>query len=66
MLVGIPSNSTNINNTLIKNQNGRAKLNEIEKLMEKMNHYKYSGMKVPFKELSFLISPGLNHLGINL
>ena len=39
-LVGIPSNSTNINNTLIKNQNGRVKLNEIETLMEKMNHYK--------------------------
>ena len=66
MLVGIPSNATNIANTLIKNQNGRVKLNEIEKLMEKMNHYKYSGMKVPLNELSFLISPGLNHLGINL
>ena len=37
-------------------------------LMEEMNLYKISGMKDPFEELSlkFLISPGLNYLGINL
>ena len=32
-------------------------MNEIEKLMENMNHYKNSGIKDPFKELSFPISP---------
>ena len=37
----------------------KKKLNEIEKLMKKMNPYKISGMKDPFKELLFLISPGL-------
>ena len=31
-----------------------------------MNYRKNSGMKDPFKELSFLISPGLNYLGMNL
>ena len=36
---------------------------EIEKLIEKVNHYKTSGMKDPFEELSFLthiISAPLN------
>ena len=30
-----------------------------------MNYYKNSGMKDPFKELSFFISPGLKYLGMN-
>ena len=50
---------------LLYYHNERWKLNEIEKVLEKMNHYKNSCMEDPFKELSFLISPGLNYLGIN-
>ena len=30
-----------------------------------MNYYKNSGMKDPFRELSFFISPGLKYLGMN-
>ena len=41
-------------------------MNEIEKLREKMNYFKNFGMKDPFKELSFFISPGLKYLGMNL
>ena len=48
------------------NQNERKKLNEIEKLREKMNFYKHSGMKDPFKELSSFILSGLKYLGMNL
>ena len=44
----------------------KKKLNDIENLREKMNDYKISGMKDPFKELSFFISPGLKYLGIHL
>ena len=41
-------------------------MNEIEKLMDKMNYYKNSGIKDPFKELSFFISSALKYLGMNL
>ena len=41
------------------------KMKEIEKLMEKMNNSKNSGMKDPLKELPFLISHGLDYLCIN-
>ena len=41
-------------------------MNEIEKLWEKMNYYNNSGMKDPFEELSFFISPGIKYLGMNL
>ena len=47
----------------------RKKLNESEKLREKMNHnydYKNSGIKDHFKEISFFMSPELKYLGINL
>ena len=37
-------------------------MNKLEKLREKMNYYKNSGMKDPFKELSFFISPGLKYM----
>ena len=40
---------------LLYYHNERRKLNEIEKLLEKMNHYKNSGMKDPFKDLSLYI-----------
>ena len=41
-------------------------MNETEKLREKINYYKNSGKKDPFKDLSFLISSGLKYLGMNL
>ena len=49
VLFGNPSNSTNINNIRIYYQNERKNLNEIEKVMEKMNYYKNSGMNDLFK-----------------
>ena len=36
------------------------------KFREKMNYYKTSGIKDPFKNLSFFISPGLKYLGMKM
>ena len=37
-------------------KNGRKKLNEIERLRQKLNYFKNAGMKDPFKDLTLFIS----------